>query len=139
MNEEAVIIHTDGGARGNPGPAACAFIAEVEGKIIKQDSSFLGNSTNNYAEYQGAILALKWLRDSYKELPISNAIFYLDSELVVRQLNGIYKIKDKKLIKLSLQINELLKEIDLKIYYKSIPRTKNKIADLLVNEELDKN
>src|SRR4030066_1894799 len=138
MNEEAVIIHTDGGARGNPGPATCAFIAEVEGKIIKQDSSFLGNSTNNYAEYQGAILALKWLRDNYKELPISNAIFYLDSELVVRQLNGIYKIKDKKLIKLSLQINELLKEIDLKIYFKSIPRTKNKIADLLVNKELNK-
>lgn len=138
MNEDAIIIHTDGGARGNPGPAACAFIAEIDGKIIKQDSFFLGNSTNNCAEYQGAIIALKWLRDNYKELKIANAIFYLDSELVVRQLNGVYKIKDKKLIQLSLQVTELLKEMDLKIYFKTVPRIKNKIADLLVNEELDK-
>ena len=139
MNEDTVIIHTDGGARGNPGPAACAFIAEVEGKIVKQDSDFLGKSTNNYAEYQGVILALKWLSDNYKVLSVGGVTFYLDSELVVRQLNGVYKIKDKKLIKLFLQIKDLLKNINLKICYKSIPRNENKIADLLVNKELDKN
>ncbi|KKS96210.1 MAG: Ribonuclease HI [Microgenomates group bacterium GW2011_GWC1_43_13] len=138
MNEETVIIHTDGGARGNPGPAACAFIAEVGGKIIKQDSSFLGNSTNNNAEYQGVILALKWLVDSYKALSLSNAIFYLDSELVVRQLNGVYKLKNKKLIELFFQIATLSRKINLKINYRSIPRTDNIMADFLVNKELDK-
>ena len=138
MNDDQVIIHTDGGARGNPGPAACAFIAEVGGKIIKEESSFLGKSTNNSAEYRGVILALKWLVENYRIFPISNAVFYLDSELVVRQLNRVYKIKDRKLMELFLKINELSKKINLKIYYKSIPRTENKIADFLVNKELDK-
>jgi ribonuclease HI len=138
MNEDEIIIHTDGGARGNPGPAACAFVAEVGGKIIKEESLFLGNSTNNSAEYQGVILALKWFGDTYKTIQVGSVTFYLDSELVVRQLNGVYKVKDKKLIELFLQINKLLKNINLKISYKNIPRTKNKLADFLVNKELDR-
>lgn len=137
MNEDEIIIYTDGGARGNPGPAACAFIAEVGGKIVKEDSSFLGSSTNNYAEYQGVIFALKWLGDNYKILRVTNATFFLDAELVTRQLNGVYKVKDKKLIDLFLQVSELSKKIGLRIFYKSIPRSKNKLADFLVNKELD--
>ena len=98
----------------------------------------MGNSTNNNAEYQGVILALKWLVDSYKALSLSNAIFYLDSELVVRQLNGVYKLKNKKLIELFFQIATLSRKINLKINYRSIPRTDNIMADFLVNKELDK-
>jgi ribonuclease HI len=139
MNGDEMVIHTDGGARGNPGPAACAFIAEVGGKIVREDSLFLGSTTNNYAEYQGVILALKWLVDNYKILSIGNILFCLDSELVVRQLNGDYKVKDKKLIELFLQVNQLSKNISVKIFYKSIPRTKNKLADFLVNKKLDEN
>jgi ribonuclease HI len=139
MNEGEIIIHTDGGARGNPGPAACAFVAEVGGKIIRQESNFLGESTNNYAEYRGVILALKWLNDNYLSFSEKVATLYLDSELVVRQLNGTYKVKDRKLIELFQQVNELSKNISLVIYYKYIPRAKNKIADFLVNKELDRN
>ena len=139
MNEGEIIIHTDGGARGNPGLAACAFVAEVGGKIIRQESNFLGESTNNYAEYRGVILALKWLYANYLNFPEKVAALYLDSELVVRQLNAVYKVKDRKLIELFQQVNELSKNISLVIYYKYIPRAKNKTADFLVNKELDKN
>jgi ribonuclease HI len=139
MNEEGIIIHTDGGARGNPGPAACAFVAEVEGKIIKEESEFLGNSTNNYAEYRGVILALNWLSINYQNFQEKAVTFNLDSELVARQLSGLYKVKNQKLIELFLQVNKLSKSISLKISYKNIPRSKNKLADLLVNQELDNN
>ena len=139
MNEEGMIIHTDGGARGNPGPAACAFVVEVEGKIVGKGSLFLGESTNNYAEYQGVLLALKWLSKNSKSYSVDTITFYLDSELVVRQLTGIYKVKDKKLIDLFLQVNSLSRNLGLRILYKNIPRAKNKIADFLLNEELDRN
>ena len=139
MNEDEIIIHTDGGARGNPGPAACAFVAEVGGKVVQQGSLFLKSSTNNFAEYQGVIIALKWLGESYTDFPIGKATFYLDSELVVRQLNGLYKVKHKKLIELFHKVNEISKNISLTIYYKNIPRFKNKVADFLVNKVLDEN
>ena len=138
MNEEGIVIHTDGGARGNPGPAACAFVAEFDGKIVQEESKFLGDSTNNCAEYQGVILAQKWLAVNHESFLVTKAVFYLDSELVVKQLNGTYKVKDGKLIELFLQVGQLTKTVGLNINYKHIPRTKNKIADLLVNVELDK-
>lgn len=139
MKDSGIIIHTDGGSRGNPGPAACAFVAEVDSKTVQQESSFLGDATNNYAEYQGVLLALKWLRENYKEIHEESATFFLDSELVVRQLNGQYKVKDKKLIELFYQIGEVSKTINLKIFFKNIPRTENTVADFLLNEELDRN
>lgn len=137
MKEDVMIIHTDGGARGNPGPAACAFVAEIDGKIVQQDSSYLGNATNNYAEYQGVVLALQWLTENFKNFPTKESVFYLDSELVVRQLNGIYKVKDIKLIKLFDKIKDMCKVFNYPIIFQHIPRTQNKIADFLVNEELD--
>lgn len=137
MNGEGIIIHTDGGARGNPGPAACAFVAEADGKIIQKESKFLGITTNNFAEYQGVILAYKWLTSNKQDLVINNLSFYLDSELIVRQLNGAYKVKDKTLLGLFQQVGDLSKSVDVDIFYKHIPRTKNKIADFFVNEELD--
>jgi ribonuclease HI len=139
MKATGIIIHTDGGSRGNPGPAACAFVAEANGKILQQESIFLGTSTNNYAEYQGVLLALKWLKDNHTNISEESATFYLDSELVVRQLNGLYKVKDKKLIELFYQIVEISKTIKLKIFYANVPRVENKVADLLLNEELDRN
>jgi len=139
MKDDTIVIHTDGGARGNPGPAACSFIAELSGKIIGKESLFLGVATNNCAEYQGVLLALKWLDLNRKNFLIRAVAFYLDSELVTRQLNGKYKIKDKKLIELFLKVAGLSKRIGLAISYKNIPREQNKIADFLVNQELDKN
>jgi ribonuclease HI len=139
MKEEGIIIHTDGGARGNPGPAACAFVAAIGDKTVMKSSFFLGKATNNHAEYHGVLLATEWLNKNYKIFQEDTVTFYLDSELVVRQLNGIYKVKDKNLNGIFLQIKDLLKSMDLKIFYKHIPREKNSIADFLVNKELDKN
>jgi len=138
MEKDEIIIHTDGGARGNPGPAACAFVAEFSGKTIGNKSLFLGVSTNNCAEYQGVLLALNWLNENRKNFAAVGVTFYLDSELVARQLSGKYKVKDKKLIELFLQATTLSKKISLEINYKNIPREENKIADFLVNKELDK-
>ena len=139
MENDRIVIHTDGGARGNPGPAACAFVAEFSGKTIGKKSLFLGVSTNNCAEYQGVLLALNWLNENRKIFSADVITFYLDSELVARQLSGKYKVKDKKLMELFIRAINLSTKIGLKINYKNIPREENKIADLLVNEELDKN
>ena len=138
MEYDEIIIHTDGGARGNPGPAACAFVAELSGKTIGKKSLFLGVSTNNCAEYQGVLLALNWLNENRKNLSAGVVTFYLDSELVARQLSGKYKVKDKKLMELFIRAINLSTKIGLKINYRNIPRAENKNADLLVNEELDK-
>lgn len=139
MIDEQIIVHTDGGARGNPGPAACAFIVETGGKLIKKGSLFLGKATNNTAEYQGVILALKWLIENKVTLSAKEIVFYLDSELIVRQISGIYKVKDENLRNLFSAVSSLLVSIGKKVVFRNVPREKNKIADLLVNKALDEN
>ena len=138
MQNDAIIIHTDGGSRGNPGPAACAFVAELKGKVLEKQSKFLNTNTNNVAEYEGVLLALNWLLKSKHTLKENDVIFFLDSELVVKQLNGVYKIKKPELQILNLSIRKIFSELDKKIFFKHIPREQNKVADFLVNEELDK-
>jgi len=130
-------IYSDGGARGNPGPAASAFIVLDDGNVIYKDSKFLGKATNNVAEYQGVLLALAWLVNSSIQYPVSGIQFFMDSELIVHQINGHYKVKDKKLKELFLEVQAFLKKIQPKIIFKNIPRTKNKLADFLVNKTLD--
>lgn len=133
-------IHTDGGSRGNPGPSACAFVAEEGDKILFKENKFLGNQTNNYAEYQGVILALNWL-GSQKLITNRYLLitFFLDSELIVRQLTGVYKVKDENLKKLHQEVTDIIAKTGMDIVFKNIPREQNKIADLLVNESLDIN
>ena len=134
-----LLLHSDGGSRGNPGPAASAFVVEKNGKIIFSQSKYLGVQTNNVAEYFGVNLALKWLK-KYSDLnEVDKVIFYLDSLLVTNQLNGIYKIKSESLRKYYLVIKELEKKIKSEITYKHVYREKNTMADLLVNKCLDKN
>lgn len=133
-------IHTDGGARGNPGPGACAFIVEHRGKIVGKGTKFLGSVTNNFAEYSGVYLAISWLTENFSPVEyFKPIIIFMDSELVVRQLGGLYRIKNDALIKLSERIKSLIEEKKMTITFKHILRSKNKIADLLVNEELDRN
>ena len=141
MNKNKIAIYSDGGARGNPGPAACAFIVKKGEGIIQKSSKFLGEATNNVAEYSGAIEALKWLSENSPVLKdISGPIeFYMDSELVVKQIIGDYKVKNIKLGVLNSEVLTLLKKIPTKILFINVPRSKNKTADLLVNQELDKN
>src|SRR5260221_6356826 len=127
-------IFSDGGARGNPGPAACAFVVFDEEKLIHKENKYVGEETNNVEEYTGVLLAFNWLKKNLKGEPVN---FFLDSELVVKQLNGIYKIRNKILLDIVIQIKEIEKELGVKINYKNVPREKNKLADKLVNNELD--
>lgn len=136
MENNFVKIYCDGGARGNPGPAASAFVVfDEHERIIAREGEFIGNTTNNVAEYKAVIMALNWLsknKPSFKEI-----FFFLDSELVVNQLTGKFRVKDRKLQELVLQIKKLEKNIPGEISYKSVPRKENKITDLLVNKTLD--
>ena len=130
-------IFTDGGARGNPGPAAAAFVArDEEGKILAKKGKLLGVTTNNVAEYQAVILAWNWLVRNY-QLRIANCEFFLDSLLVVNQLNGKFKIKKRKLQELAGEIKRLEREAGIGANYTYIPREKNFLADKLVSQLLD--
>ena len=115
-----LIINCNGGARGNPGPAAAAFVVKLDEKEIHSESKYLGSVTNNVAEYFAVIIALDWLiQDS--RFPIPDSIhFILDSELIVRQINGVYKVKDIKLKKLHGHVAQLLKKIDKNAFYFNI-------------------
>ncbi len=128
------IIYTDGGARGNPGPGgAGVVIYDSNNKIIQEHSRFLGYTTNNKAEYEALILGL----EKTKKLKATDVDCYLDSKLVVEQLNRRYKVKNKDLGVL------FIKAWNLSQYFKQvnfyhIPREKNKKADSLVNQVIDK-
>lgn len=128
-------IFSDGGARGNPGQAACAFVIFKNDKLQAQDAKYLKITTNNTAEYNGVILALRKVVE--EKLQSEEITFKMDSELVVRQLTGKYKIKDKKLIDLALEVKKIIKENNLNINFVHVPRSENKLADKLVNEKLD--
>jgi len=134
-----IIIYTDGGSRGNPGPAAIGVVfCNQKKQIIKKCSQYLGKATNNVAEYQAAIFALKKFKALFgKKLAKSTEIeLKSDSELLIRQLNGEYKVLDPEIQTLFLKIWNL--KLDFKkVKFKLISRKKNKEADSLVNEVLN--
>lgn len=129
-----VKVFCDGGARGNPGPAASAFVVEVSGKVVYTESKFLGKATNNAAEYGAVIAALSWLQ---KNFPNAEIEITLDSKLVASQMSGVFKIKNENLRNFFFAAKELEKKIDGKVVYKTVRRDQNKLADFLVNRELD--
>ena len=128
-----LIINTDGGARGNPGPAGIGVvIADETGKIISLHNSYIGEATNNVAEYKALILALeKALILEAEELLIN-----MDSELIVRQMQGRYKIKEPGLQILAREAFILIKKFK-NVAFRHIFREKNKEADKLVNSAID--
>ncbi len=130
-------IYTDGGARGNPGPAASgAVLKELkdgkEGKVIAEVSRYLGKTTNNQAEYTAIIIGLERAR----ELGAEEVEVVMDSELAVKQLNGEYKVKNAELAKRYLEIWNLKNHFK-KISFRHVRREKNKEADALVNKTID--
>ncbi len=140
MDKHKFIIHTDGGARGNPGPAAIGVVIEETGGGLKKGySEYIGEATNNEAEYQAAIFALKKLKQliGKKEAREAEVEFHVDSELLERQFNGHYKIMGRNLKELFLELWNL--KIDFgDVVFKHLLREKNKEADKLVNAALDK-
>lgn len=127
------ILHTDGGSRGNPGKAGIGIvISDDNNNIIETYSEFIGMQTNNYAEYSALIKGLNISIDkNIKEMDC-----YLDSELVVKQLKGIYRVKDETLKTLHAKAISLTKNFD-KIEFIHVKRNLNKEADKLVNKALD--
>lgn len=136
--DKILTINCDGGSRGNPGPAASAFVVSIGGAEIFSDGKYLGVATNNFAEYQAVLLALNWLLENKEKYRGHDIEFVLDSELVVRQLSGIYKIKSDSLRKLFLEAKEIENSLGMKVKYVNVRREKNKTADALVNTTLDK-
>lgn len=132
-----VVVHTDGGARGNPGPAAIGAVIAVDGKKIAEFGKRIGETTNNVAEYTAAVEALSWLKNKHVTSHMSRIAFFLDSKLVVEQLNGRFKVKEPTLRGLLMKIRILESEIQGKISYQLIPREQNTRADFLVNRALD--
>lgn len=136
-----LIVHSDGGARGNPGPAAYGFIvADEEGRVLIRRGGWLGKTTNNQAEYYGVISALKWISRFCQEPEffVDGIEIILDSELLVNQLSGKYRIKASQLIPLAARVKELEKKINKPTIYRFVGREKNYQADLIVNHVLDK-
>lgn len=125
-------LFTDGGARGNPGPAAIGGVLYEDKQILDSFSKYIGETTNNQAEYQALIKGLEVaLEHNIKELSC-----FLDSELVVKQLNKEYKVKDKELAKVFVRIWNLSLKFK-KISFFHVRRELNKEADKLVNQALD--
>lgn len=136
---ETIIAYTDGGARGNPGPAAAGvYITTVEGKKLKEVKEALGNGTNNFAEYYGVMLALQTLKQLYgKKTNDMQFEIRLDSELVKKQLNNEYQIKEPGLVPMFIEIHNLRVANFPHLILTHIKRALNKEADRLVNEALD--
>jgi len=136
---DRLIVHIDGGARGNPGPAALGVVvADAQGRVLGEYAQALGVKTNNEAEYSAAIFALekikaRWGKQKIKEISIE---VYSDSQLLVEQINGRYKIVNSKLVPLFLKLWNLKTEFG-EVAFNQVSREENQEADRLVNQALD--
>jgi ribonuclease HI len=137
---EKIICYTDGGARGNPGPSgAGAVIMKADGTKIAALSQFLGNATNNFAEYAAVVLALKTIKKQFGNTTKSLEIeMRMDSELIQRQLSYTYQIKEPSLVPQFLEIHNMRVKDFPHITFVHVPRAKNKDADRLANEAMDR-
>jgi len=135
--ENTITIHTDGGSRGNPGPAA---LGVAMGKPINKGySKYLGKKTNNEAEYEAVVFALGKLKGllGRKQCETLKVLFKMDSDLAVQQLSSKWKIEGKTIIPLFVKIHNLRMDF-AEVEFEHIPREQNKEADTLVNQELNK-
>ena len=138
-SEGTIIIYTDGGARNNPGPAGIGVIIEIPGKKIKEYGEYIGETTNNVAEYTAIIFALKKLKHLLggEKAMKTNVLVKSDSELIVSQLLGKYKIFEDELKPLFINVWNLKQDFK-RVEFEHVPREQNKEADRLVNEAIDK-
>jgi ribonuclease HI len=127
-------LYTDGGARGNPGPAAYAYVLEADdGTVLDARGEPIGVATNNVAEYSALVAGL----ERASEAGVSELEVVSDSELLVKQMRGEYRVKNKALQELFLEASELARKVG-KVTYRAVRREHNELADSLVNEALDR-
>ncbi len=131
-----LLIHTDGGARGNPGPAGFGVVIEdkASGQVVEEHGIFIGHETNNQAEYRGAIFAL----ERAVALGAQSVEIVSDSELLIKQARGIYKVKNSELAKRFLELKNLETRLCGRVTYTHVRREHNKKADELANKAMDK-
>ncbi|HEX4435763.1 MAG TPA: ribonuclease HI family protein [Solirubrobacteraceae bacterium] len=128
-----MIVHVDGGARGNPGPAAAAcVISDLDGQTLGEHAELLGKATNNVAEYRALLLGLAKAR----ELGADEIEVIGDSELIAKQIQGLYKVKHEAMKPLFLEAKEAIGDFRT-FSIRTVPRAQNAQADALVNEALD--
>jgi ribonuclease HI len=126
-------LSTDGGARGNPGPAAYAYVLEADdGTVLAAHGEAIGVATNNVAEYSALVAGL----EKAIEVGVTDLEVISDSELMVKQMRGEYRVKNEALRDLSVRASQLAREVG-SVSYKAVRREQNKLADQLVNEALD--
>ena len=126
-------LYTDGGARGNPGPAASAYVLEAEdGTVLAAHGEAIGVATNNVAEYRALVAGL----ERAAELQVGEVEGVSDSELLVKQMTGEYRVKNEALRQLSLEAARVARRVG-KVRYTAVRREQNELADRLVNEVLD--
>lgn len=137
MANDLITIYTDGGSRGNPGPAAFGVVIKYNGEK-KEYGEFIGRTTNNQAEYQGVVFGLRKVKQliGKEQAKQAHVEVYSDSELLVKQLNGEYKVMDENIQKIWIEIWNL--KMDFKIVtFKHVYREDNQEADRMVNVTLD--
>jgi ribonuclease HI len=133
LNPPRLVVNVDGGARGNPGPAAIAVVvATPEGEVLEEDSETIGPATNNVAEYRALLLGIERAR----ALGASELELVGDSELIARQVRGEYRVKDAALRDLHAEVRDALQSFE-RWSIRNVPREENERADRLVNEALD--
>lgn len=140
MHQTKLTLYTDGGSRGNPGPAAAGVVVlDDQGQVLKTANRYLGETTNNQAEYRALLLGFETIKklnpvDSTKDIYLE---VFMDSELIVKQMKGEYKVKAPDLQPLFLEVHNLSGQFG-KVSFTHVRREKNSQADALVNQALDR-
>lgn len=132
-----LIVNTDGACRGNPGPASYGFVIKTkEGVILHQEGNEIGEATNNIAEYTAVLASLEYIKKNYSNKRPHQINLLTDSQLIAKQLSGLYKLKNQRLKELFYEIKILEFEVGA-VNYINVPREKNFLADRLANKALD--
>ena len=133
-----ISIFTDGGSRGNPGPAALGVFIEDEKKVeLARIGKAIGDATNNVAEYAAIIEGFNWALTNKENYNIQSINFYMDSQLACSQLTGLFKVKNPKIREFVFEIRQKESALNVPIFYTHIPREENFKADFMVNLALD--